>query len=426
MKRYMVHGDILYCETAQELKVLENGYLLIENGIVCASFDTLPENLSLIPLIDYQGKLIIPGMYDLHIHAAQYAYRGLYMDEELMDWLKKHAFPEEAKFCDVIYARKAYHMLAEQMRKSVTVRSCMFSSAHTAATEILMDEMDATGLYSFIGRVNMDTAAPDNLREPNAATALRETEEWICTTQKKYARTKPMLTPRFVPSCSSELLSGLGNLASKYQIPIQSHLSENYDEIELVRSLYPDSPYYGEVYKRFGLLGNTTPTVMAHCIYSCPGEIDDLYRNNVFVAHCPASNTNVIAGIAPIRRYLQKGLHIGLGSDIAGGHTESLFRAVTDAIQASKLYWKYVDSNCAPLTFPEAFFLATKGGGAFWGNAGSFEPGYAFDAVILDDSILPHPQYISPAERLERAIYLGLDIRGGIVGKFVAGTRIAL
>ena len=143
----------------------------------------------------------------------------------------------------------------------------------------------------------------------------------------------------------------------------------------------------------------------------------------MFVAHCPASNINLSSGIAPIRKYLDKGLNIGLGSDVAGGHTDSIFRAITDAIQVSKIYFSMIDKNQKPLVFSEAFYLATKGGGKFFGKVGSFEQGYEFDAIVLDDSVLPHPQQLSLAERVERAVYLGLDQKN-IVSKYVAGKKI--
>ena len=141
------------------------------------------------------------------------------------------------------------------------------------------------------------------------------------------------------------------------------------------------------------------------------------------MAHCPASNMNLTSGIAPIRKYIEKGLEIGLGSDIAGGQSESIFRAITDAIQVSKMYYKMVDERFKPIVFSEAFYLATKGGGKFFGNVGSFETGYEFDAVVMDDSILLHPQELNLAERMERAVYLGLDEKN-ITAKFVAGRQI--
>jgi guanine deaminase len=148
-----------------------------------------------------------------------------------------------------------------------------------------------------------------------------------------------------------------------------------------------------------------------------------MHKNGVFIAHCPASNMNLTSGIAPIRKYMDRGLRIGLGSDIAGGHSDSIFRAITDAIQVSKMYFRLVDESTRPLVFSEAFYLATKGGGAFFGNVGSFEEGYEFDAVVIDDSVIPHPQPLNLAERMERAVYLGMDDKN-ITAKYVAGRKI--
>ena len=146
-------------------------------------------------------------------------------------------------------------------------------------------------------------------------------------------------------------------------------------------------------------------------------------RNGVFVAHCPASNMNLTSGIAPIRKYIDLGLNLGLGSDVAGGHSDSIFRAITDAIQVSKMYFRMVDESYKPLVFSEAFYLATKGGGAFFGKVGSFEEGYEFDAIVMDDSVLSHPQSLNLEERMERAVYLGLDEKN-ITAKFVDGRKI--
>ena len=120
---------------------------------------------------------------------------------------------------------------------------------------------------------------------------------------------------------------------------------------------------------------------------------------------------NLSSGIAPIRKYLDLDLKIGLGSDVAGGQSESIFRAITDSIQVSKMYWRHVNQTCKPIIFSEAFFLATKGGGEFFGKVGSFESDYEFDAIVLDDSCLEHPQQLSVLQRLERAVYLSLDVQ---------------
>ena len=161
---------------------------------------------------------------------------------------------------------------------------------------------------------------------------------------------------------------------------------------------------------------------MAHCVHSSEEEIALMKEKNVFVAHCPQSNTNIASGIAPIRIYLDKDMKVGLGSDVAGGAHLSIMRAMTDAIQCSKLRWRMYDQSLKPLNFEEAFYLATKGGGEFFGKVGSFEEGYEFDALVLDDENLPHPQELTLKERIERIVYLGDD--RNVKSKYVAGRLV--
>ena len=216
----------------------------------------------------------------------------------------------------------------------------------------------------------------------------------------------------------------LKKLQMRYHLPLQSHLSENQGEIAWVKELCPWAEFYGDAYDRFGLFGADCPTVMAHCVYSGEQEIARMKENGVFIAYCPESNMNVSSGIAPVRRFLERGLHVGIGSDVAGGSTENLFRAMAHAVQASKLRWRISDDSLEALTAEEVFYMATKGGGAFFGKVGSFEPGYEFDAVVLDDSRLAHPQPLDIRSRLERMIYLA-DERE-VQAKYVKGKEISL
>lgn len=203
---------------------------------------------------------------------------------------------------------------------------------------------------------------------------------------------------------------------------MQSHLSENLGEIALVQSLCPQTDFYAEAYDRCGLLSQ--PCIMAHCVHCPPEEQDLLQARGVFIAHSPLSNSNLSSGIAPVSAYLARGLRVGLGSDLAAGETENLFRVMAEAIRVSKLRWRLADDSASPLTVAQAFYLATRGGGAFFGEVGCFEPGFALDAVVLDDSALVHPQELTPIERLERCIYLA-DERH-IAAKYVAGYAAVL
>lgn len=424
----ILKGTVCYSRSQTELVVRPGAYVVCAEGRSQGVYETLPPEWRDLPVTDFGDQLILPGLIDLHAHAPQYPYRGTGMDLELLDWLQTYAFPEEAKYRDLAYAETAYRQFVTDLTRSATTRACLFATRHRAATTLLMDLLEESGLVTYVGKVNMDRDAPEDLREPSAQASIRETRRWLDETADRYQRTRPILTPRFLPSCTDPLLDALGQLQQERDLPVQSHLSENPAEIQLVRQLAPQSKHYGDAYDRMGLLGRNArgdhfPTIMAHCVWSSPEEVALLKANGVFVAHCPASNTNVASGIAPVRSYLKAGLSLGLGSDVSGGHTLSLFRAMTDAIQVSKLYWRLVDETAAPLTFPEAFYLATKGGGAFFGQVGSFEPGYEFDAVVLDDSRLPTTLSLDGPQRLERAAYLSLDLLG-LTAKYVAGHRL--
>jgi guanine deaminase len=320
-------------------------------------------------------------------------------------------------------------MFVNDLKRSSTTRACIFATRHREATELLMELMEKSGLVSYVGKVNMDREATDKLEEESPEISAFQTFGWINATKDKFNNTKPILTPRFIPSCTDKLMEELREIQMTYGIPVQSHLSESPGEIDFVKFLRPNNDFYGECYNEYDLFGynddidKDVKTVMAHCVWSTDEEVKLMKKNGVYVAHCPASNMNLTSGIAPIRKYLDLNMHVGLGSDIAGGHALSIFRAVTDAIQVSKMYFRLVNPKFKPIIFSESFYLATKGGGSFFGKVGSFEEGYEFDALVLDDECLKHPQELNILERLERAFYLSLDEKQ-IVSKYVRGVKL--
>lgn len=422
MKNYVLKGNICYSKNKKELYVTEHGCLVCEDGRSAGVYEVLPEKYKDYEIVDYGDRLIIPGMTDLHVHAPQYTFRALNLDLELLEWLDTNAFPEEAKYQNPEYADRAYEIFADDLKKSATTRACIFGTLHVDATLCLMEKLERSGLYTMVGKVNMDRNSPEYLIEADAEKSAADTIRWIEESERRFCHTKPILTPRFIPSCTDELMRKLGEIQKKTGLAVQSHLSENQGEIAWVKELCPESEFYGDAYDQFGLFGGDCRTIMAHCVLSSEEEIRRMKEKGVFVAHCPASNANLSSGIAPARAYLDAGLNMGLGSDIAGGTSLSIFEAMGDAVKCSKLRWRICDDTLAPLTFEEVFYLGTIGGGSFFGRVGSFEKGYAFDAVILDDSNLRHPQELTVKERLERMIYLSDD--RNIVGKYVEGTQI--
>lgn len=421
-KTFVLKGTICHSITPTELSITEHGYLVCEDGLCAGVFTELPEKYTALECTDFGDSLIIPGLTDLHLHAPQYTFRATGMDLELLDWLNTITFPQEARYEDLDFAKEAYSIFADDMKKSPNTRACVFGTLHVPATELLMDLLDKTGVKTLVGKVNMDRNGSELLEESSAQASAEATLSWIEETLNKFENAKPILTPRFTPSCSDELMQRLSEIQKKYHLPMQSHLSENFGEIAWVKELCPNTNFYGEAYSQFGMFGGDCPTIMAHCVHSPEEEVALMKEQGVYIAHCPQSNTNLSSGIAPARRYLDEGLNIGLGSDIAAGASMSIMRAMADAIQVSKLYWRLVDSSVKPLTLEEAFYMGTEGGGSFFGKVGNFKKDYEFDAVVLDDSNIRTPLKLSAKDRLERLVYLSDD--RNITSKYVAGKKV--
>ncbi len=419
MTKKIYKAHILYTKEKNRFEVFENGYIAVdaEGRVMGVAADLASLNSEGAEVTDFGNRLLIPAMNDLHVHASQYRNQGIAMDLELLPWLQNYTFPEEMRYADPMYAERMYRRFVRDLWRFGTMRSCVFATIHTDSTRLLMHLFQEAGMGALVGKVAMNRNCPEGLTE--SVEEMVEGYEALMMEGREVGDCKsapaddalpqlvrPIVTPRFVPSCTSEMLHACGELAAKYQLPVQSHLSENKDEIAWVQTLEKGSTCYGDAYDRYGLFGQT-PTVMAHCVWTEGEELELMKRRDVMVAHCPTSNFNVSSGMAPIRRFLDEGLRVGLGSDISGGHDLSIFRMMVYAIQVSKMH--YQQNHDRPfLTLSEAFWLATKSGGSFFGRVGSFEPGYEFDALVIDDSDLNHDNY-SLLQRLERYIYLGDD-----------------
>ena len=418
MKIYKAH--ILFTREKERFEVLENGYIAVDaqGRVAGVSTDLSQLGAEGAQVIDFGDKLLIPAMNDMHVHAPQVHNQGVAMDLELLPWLQNYTFPEESKYADTAYAERMYRRFLHTQWLFGTMRSVVFGTVHTESTRVLMHLYQEAGMGALVGKVAMNRNCPEALCEDVDA-AVEGNERLIAEFNRPDALVRPIITPRFVPSCTPELLQACGDLANKYGLPVQSHLSENTSEIAWVAELEPDSRSYGDAYNRYGLFGQT-PTIMAHCVWTQGGELELMKRNGVMVAHCPTSNFNIASGMAPIRTFLDQGVRVGLGSDISAGHDLNMFRMLVYAIQVSKMQYQQ-NHNKAFLTLPEIFWIATKSAGSFFGKVGSFEPGYDFDALVIDDAIL-YPAEYSLQHRLERYIYLGDDRQ--IVHRFCRGREI--
>lgn len=416
----VLKGHIIHTPAFGELECYEDHYLVEKDGKVVEISKELKADYQDYEFIDYGDQLIIPSFVDLHLHAPQYANVGLGMDLELIPWLNTYTFPEEAKYQDLDYANESYQLLAKDMHRVGSLRSCIFSSIHTESTIRLMEIFDQAGLSAYIGKVNMDRNGGDNYQEESADQSIQETLQVISACNQFSDRIRPILTPRFIPTCSDDLMGKIGQLTQERGLALQSHLNENLDEIQWVRELAPDSANYLDAYKRHGALPQGR-TIMAHSIYNEETELELMAEKDIFVAHCPNSNINIMSGIAKVKQMIERGIPVGLGSDIAGGDSLNMLDNIKEAIKSSKMLSLYEGNKSDILTFQEAFYLATKGGGAFFGQVGDFTPGSSFDVLVIDDSSY-RLKNLSLAERLEMLIYHGHDRQ--IVGRYLEGKSV--
>ena len=399
----ILRGNIVHAPEMGRLDILEHGCLVLEDGVITGLYRQLPEELANAEVRDFGDRLIMQSFADMHLHAPQYPMLGMGMDLPLLDWLNTYTFPTEARFADVDYARRVYRRLATDLITNGTTRVCMFSSMHTDATLVLMDELERAGVTGYVGKVNMDrNGLPGKLQETTEE-SVRETLRWLDGCH--FEHVKPIITPRFTPSCTNELMTQLGKLANERGLYVQSHLSENTNEIAWVRELHPDYTQYWETYNKYGMWKDHT--LMAHCVHSDERERRAIKDAGVVVVHCADSNVNICSGICPVRQMVREGLWVTLGSDIAGGAQLPMYKVITMSIRASKA--RRVTDEWHPdfLTVSEGYYLGTTAGHKYFGAGDGFAVGDRLHAVVIDDGDFPeaaHP--LSVQERFERAIYM--------------------
>ena len=395
-------GNIVHAPALGELSIVEQGYLLLEDGVITGIEQVLPQSYD-GTVRDYGDRLILQSFADMHLHAPQYPMLGMGMDLPLMEWLQRYTFRTEARFADLDYARRIYHRLASDLITNGTTRVCMFSSLHTEATWILMEELEKAGVTGYVGKVNMDRNGAPGVLEETTEESERETLRWLegC----RFEHIKPILTPRFTPSCSDELMGWLGNLAKERGLYVQSHLSESAGEMELVSQLHPECQRYWQTYEKYGLWKDHT--LMAHCVHSDAAERQAIKDHNVVAVHCADSNINISSGICPVKKMLQEGLWVTLGSDIAGGAQLPMYRVITTTIRSSKVRQIMDDWKTDFLTVAEGYYLGTTAGHKYFGAGDGFVVGDKLHAVVLDDSdFVEATRALTVAERFERALYM--------------------
>lgn len=416
--KQILKAHIVHAPAYGALQIQENGVLCLENGTIAGISTVVMPGFEDAPVTDFGNALLMPSFADMHFHAPQYAMLGMGMDLPLLDWLNTYTFKTEARFADLDYAREVYRRLAQELVACGTTRVCAFGTRHRESTIILMQEFERAGLCGLVGKVNMDRNSLPALQE-TCEESISETELWLEQCQD-FKRIRPIITPRFTPSCSDELMRALGNIAHKHGLYVQSHLSENLAEIDWVAQLHPDCAQYWESYDKYGLFNDHT--LMAHCVHSDERERRAMRDRGVYVVHCPDSNTNLMSGAAPVQTMVAEGQRVVLGSDIAGGAILNMMGVVAEAIRVSK--FRRIQSQWSEdfLTVEQAYYLASSAPAMYFGGKQGFVVGQALHGIVIDDSQALDTQRLSIKERFERAFYRAQV--GDIVAVFGEGKRL--
>ena len=317
----------------------------------------------------------------------------------LNEWLREHTFPLEARYADIAFAEAVYTSLVETLIANGTTTALYFGTIHIEATKRLVDICLHMGQRALVGKVVMDNQdqCPAFYRDRSTTAGLDETYELIeyvsSANENMNNRVLPVLTPRFIPSCTDEMLSALGRIASETGCHIQTHCSESDWQHQYVIARH--GCHDAQSLDSFGLLQPNT--VLAHANFVNDDDMKLISSKSSAVAHCPLSNFYFSNAVLPVRKLIDSAIDLGLGTDISGGFNPSIFNACSMAVTSSRALEEGVDAALSSydrsrpntrIDFKEAFWMATTGGGRTLDlKIGMFKPEYAMDAIVIDTSI---------------------------------------
>ncbi|KAF1959910.1 guanine deaminase [Byssothecium circinans] len=394
-------GAFAHCVTLTDLEICEKGAIGVdEEGVIrfverAVGIDVVKEKWDEwreANVVEVRDGFFFPGFVDTHTHAPQHPNTGLFGTTTLLDWLEKYTFPLESSFSNLQKAQRIYSNFVSRTLSHGTTTCAYYATNHVPATNLLADICLARGQRALVGRVCMNTLSPAYYRDSSIETAVRDSRaciDHVRSIDPHGTIVKPIITPRFAPSCTAPCLSALGALAKETNAHIQTHISENTSEIALVAKLFPDAKSYTDVYDTAALL--TPRTILAHAVHLSKEERRTIRERDAKISHCPASNTALTSGCCPVRELLDEGLTVGLGTDVSGGFSPSILEQVRQAIWVSRFVamrspCAAAPNNAAKLSSSEALYLATRGGAAVVGledRIGAFDVGKEFDAQMI-------------------------------------------
>ncbi len=401
----IIKTNILNPTQNKNVEFKENVFLEISDSRISKVFSETPQT----PFIDRTNAICIPGLIDPHVHLSQFFGRGKH-SSNLLEWLNNYIFPEEARAVDSNYAKMTSVNFFQNLLENGTTTSVIYTAPDKKACEIAFLTAAELGCRAIIGKTMMDVNSPKILQE-NTENSLNESFQLYHEWNKRTPLLEYVFSPRFAPVCSSKLMKKVADFAHENEAYIQTHLSENPDEIKWVRSLFPKIDSYTQVYEEFGLL--TPKTLLGHVIHVSDEELEIIQKNDSKVIHCPDSNFFLKSGRFPIEKILHHKIDLALASDVGAGTDLSMFNVMKMANYRQE---KYI------LTPAEAFYYATLGAAKVLGKEhliGSIEKGKEADLVFIRNAEI---QIDKEFDYLSKLIYL--NDKRNIFEVYIAGKRV--
>ena len=437
MEPFAITGMIVDCpsDDSWNLRIIKQGLLVINSqgtivhrGVM-RDLSEVKEKFSVTEVIALaeNNEFLLPGFIDTHIHASQYPNCGLGLDLQLLEWLKNYTYPTEAKFgADLQFAENAYQSVVQSTLNHGTTTAVYYATIDEDASLILAKKVEKLGQRAFVGKVNIDRNSPNYYTETTQG-SIDATKSFVTKVlDMKNDLVQPIITPRFAPVCSRQLLESLGEFAKEKNVGIQTHLSENKSEIEWVHELEPTAKNYTDVYVQTGIL--TDKTILAHGIYLDDSELSAINNAKAAISHCPNSNNSIRSGNMKIVKYHDiEGLKLGLGTDCSGGYSPSMLNAMRFGIAASKTVFMAGEDKTF-MNYCGAISLATRGSAKVCNledKVGGFDVGLQFDALRVRMNNSCDTQLFgteSAHDMIRKFVYLGDD--RNLVQVFVNGKCV--
>ena len=400
----------------EALQHCEDGLLVVDDGRVVSAGPF--ENRPGLQVEDLAGKILVPGFVDAHVHSAQtdiIASHGT----QLLDWLERHAFAAEARFADAGHARRASEAFLDELARNGTTTAAVLPSVHPESVDAIFAAAERRGMRMVAGKLMMDRNCPPEVRDE--AERSYEDAQALIRRWHGRARLAYAVSPRFAPTSSERQLELAGRLLDEHPgVLLQTHLAENADEVRWVKELFPRARTYLDVYARYGML--RPGALFAHCLHLEAHDWTRLAASGAAAVHCPGSNLFLGSGLFDFGAARRAGAAVALGSDVAGGTSFSMLRAMYDAYKVARL-------RGLPFDALDGFYLATLGGARALGMAehiGSFSPGREADFVVLrPDATALLGRRMAQARSIEERLFLLMTLgdERAVEATYILGAR---